>query len=303
MNVLRVLLADHEPASRLELETLLKRWGFEVLAVKNGRDAWAALEQGDTRLALLDTGLPTPNGFELCRQLRARAGGSETFIILMTPDNAPSTVAEIMNAGADDFLARPVQAHHLHLRLQTARRIVQMQNELRARASIDTLTGLWNHAMVLEMFNAELKRAERDELPVSIVLTDVDRLKQINDFHGHGVGDEILHCIAERMRVALRSYYMCGRYGGEEFLVVLPRCGKANAMEVAGRVRAAIADKPLPTSAGEMSVTVSCGVATTGRGQPVTPEKAIKAADEALFRAKRNGRNCIEAAVSIPSRV
>ena len=302
MNVVRILLADHEPASRLELETLLGRWGFEALALRDGRAVQELLQQ-DSELPpvlLLDAALPRANAFELTRQIRARPQRNAPYILLMVKDASPATVAEVMNVGADDYVVRPVQAHELRVRLNVARRIVQLQGEMHTRAGHDQLTGLWNHAMVLEIFQVELKRAERDDLPISLLLADVDHLKQMNRQYGHQVGDEILRGVAERMRVALRSYDLCGRYGGEEFMVVLPRCGRANAMEVANRVCKNVAEQPLDTTVGPLAITLSCGVATTARGQTTASTTAIiKAADEALFRAKRNGRNCVEAAVSI----
>lgn len=301
MKIMPVLLADAEPASRLELEALLKRWGYEVRACRNGKRAREALEKPDApRLVLLQgPGLGRPDGFALTRALRKEGIGRDAHIIMMLAADGPAEVAEALNAGADDYLVRPVQAHALRVRLEAARRILELEAALREHAGRDRLTGLWNHAMILDMVNNELRRGERDEMPVSFILADVDRLKAINEHHGYTVGDELLRVIGERMRVALRSYDMCGRYSGEEFLVVLPRCGRANALEVAERVRQAVAGEPIETSAGPLRVSMSFGVATTARGQRTTAEAVLKATDEACFQAKRQGRNCVEASVSI----
>lgn len=299
MKNIPILLADADPAARLATEEQLVRWGFAVTVCKTAKSVQRAMQAKEPpRLLLLSGRLKNPDTAKLLQQLRQKLG-KKLFCIWMLNDANPDSVAEAINAGADDYILRPTQPHELRVRLNLACRILDLQHAAREQVGRDRLTGLWNHAMVHEMIARELKRAERDKLPVSFLLAEVDRLKAINDHHGPQVGDELLTGIAERLREALRSYDLCGRHSGGEFLVVLPRCGRANAMEIAERVRAAVAAQPVNTSVGELSTTVSCGIATTSRGQKTTEVAVIKALDDARFQAKRRGHNSVEAAVSI----
>lgn len=175
------------------------------------------------------------------------------------------------------------------------------QSALREQAQKDGLTGMWNRRALFEKIETEISRAQRDSLQVAILMADLDHFKVINDTHGHLVGDEVLHEIAHRIMARIRSYDFAGRYGGEEFLIVLPGCSLANGRRRAEDIRRAISETPIATAAGPLQVTCSVGIATDdGR---IASEDLIRLADEALYSAKRSGRNCVRASSSAASTV
>jgi diguanylate cyclase (GGDEF)-like protein len=200
-----------------------------------------------------------------------------------------------MNAGADDYLTKPFNAHELRVRLHAGRRILDLQEELlkarealREQATRDGLTGLLNRNSILETLDDEISRAARAGHPVSVLMADLDRFKSINDSHGHLVGDAVLREAARRLKSAARRYDSVGRYGGEEFLIVLPGCDAADAAVQAERMRDAIGATPFPTPSEPVLVTVSLGVACSSN---CAPETLVREADDALYQAKAEGRN------------
>ena len=165
------------------------------------------------------------------------------------------------------------------------------QEALKEQALKDGLTGLWNRRAITAMLEREVYRAQRDRFPITLLMIDMDHFKNINDTHGHLTGDEVLREAAGRLLGAMRPYDFAGRYGGEEFLVVLPSCAPHNGMQRAEELRCAIAERPIPTALGPLAVTCSLGVAAYDGA--MRPEDLIHLADEALYRAKRQGRNCV----------
>ncbi|HWP94474.1 MAG TPA: diguanylate cyclase [Gammaproteobacteria bacterium] len=291
----RALIVDDEPASRLEFEAALRLMGFETVSARDLREAEARLgELGEPAVVLVVARPRRGDGAAFCS--RAREAG-HYVIALCRPGTDDFTRA--LASGADECLTRPVVGAELEFRVRTAWRTLELRAEVVQRSARDSLTGLWTHATVLEMLQAELARAARDGRPVSVLLADVDRLHEINERHGHAVGDEILRAIAQRIRIGLRAYDMVGRYGGEEFMAVLPHCGKANALEVTERVRRAVSGTPIATSAGEFTLTLSCGLATTTRDIIPSVKRCLQAVEEAVVFAKKLGRNRVEVAADI----
>ena len=165
------------------------------------------------------------------------------------------------------------------------------QEALKEQALKDSLTGLWNRRAIFAMLEREVCRAQRDHFPITLVMIDLDHFKNINDNYGHPIGDEVLREAAGRLTEVMRPYDFAGRYGGEEFLVVLPSCSPHNGVQRAEEFRRAIATRPVPTALGPLAVTCSIGVASYDDAMP--PEDLIHRADEALYRAKNMGRNCV----------
>jgi two-component system, cell cycle response regulator len=301
-----VLLAEDSALYRHLIVGHLAEWGFNVVCAKDGREAWDLLAKPDApRLALLDWVLPGVDGVELCRRLRKRPESDPyTYTILLTAKSQKQEMLEAMDAGADDFLAKPFDPPELKARLLVGKRIVELQQKLVSAngalhhaASHDFLTGIWNRAAIIAFLQREISRALREGLPLGVIMVDIDHFKKVNDELGHETGDYVLQEIAKRFPTGLREYDGVGRYGGEEFLLVMPGCDLATTVRRANVIRELIADTPIRTPLRTTSVTVSMGVAVA---EPTTSsESLLRRADVALYQAKRNGRNRVEESAAV----
>jgi diguanylate cyclase (GGDEF)-like protein len=293
---LRILIADDDQLSRRLLEVTLKRLGHEPVIVTNGTDAEEQLLRPDgPHLAILDWDMPGANGLAVCRAVRQRAH-PYVYVVLLTARDRREDMLVALEADVDDFLTKPLDAGELQARLRSGERLLTLQENLlraqealRYQATHDHLTGLWNRVMVLEQLAVEITRAKRAKKSVAIMLVDLDHFKKVNDTYGHPAGDAILREAAARMRVALRAYDSIGRYGGEEFLIVLPGCDARAALVVAERARTSVA-APVRVGDVDIPMSISLGVAST-QSASEDPALLIQAADEALYRAKAAGRN------------
>jgi diguanylate cyclase (GGDEF)-like protein len=242
-------------------------------------------------------------GVDVCRNLREKKNEPYTYIILLTSQQRDDDLVIGMEAGADDYILKPFKHNELRLRLRAGRRIVELQHELiaardafRKKASYDYLTGLWNHEEILHILRQELSRAEREGKCVGVIMADIDFFKNINDSYGHLTGDAVLRLAAGKMHAEMRPYDYIGRYGGEEFLVILPECSMESAAAFAERLRLSVSIDSIDTPKAMIPVTISLGVATSDMDREYTAEILVAAADEALYRAKENGRNRVEIA-------
>jgi diguanylate cyclase (GGDEF)-like protein len=243
------------------------------------------------------------DGVEVCRKVREDAREPYTYIILLTAQQQDEDIVTGMEAGADDYITKPFKHNELRLRLRAGRRIIELQNELlesrdtfRTKASHDSLTGLWNHEEILGMLVQELTRIERDEKCVGVIMADIDHFKRINDTYGHLAGDAVLRSIAGKLHSLMRTYDYIGRYGGEEFLIILPECCPECAAAFAERLRLCVSSDRIDTPEGMIQVTVSFGVAASTKDNKKDADTLVRIADEALYRAKENGRNRVEVA-------
>ena len=294
---MKVLVADDEGATRLMLETLVARLGYEPVLASDGVEALAILERDDSpTLAIIDWIMPGLDGVEVCRQVRKLAKRPYVYLIMLTVKQGTDDLVVGMEAGADDYLSKPFEIDELRVRLRAGERILALQDELRAQATHDDLTGVLNRGTILEIVQREIAHVTRKGECAGIVLADLDNFKQVNDTYGHPIGDEVLREASRRLSARMRSYDAIGRYGGEEFLMVLPGCEKRNVLDVADRMRAAVSAHPIRTRAGDVTITVSMGVALIEKDSAQFDE-LIVAADEALYRAKRAGRNRVEGPV------
>jgi two-component system, cell cycle response regulator len=298
----RILIADDEEISLRLLKTVLRAHGHEVETATDGEHAWAALErQNGPALVIADWTMPGCNGLELCRRVRERSSAPYTYLLLLSSHHGRDDVARGLAAGADDYIIKPFYAPELIERVRSGFRILDLQRRLRAaeaqmreQASRDELTGLWSRRAILKLFDAERERIRREGGSLGVAVVDVDHFKRINDTYGHGGGDDVLRQVGLAMAGALRSYDHLGRYGGEEFLALLPGCGISEAAAVAERVRAAVAAHPVTLPSGEViHVSVSVGVAAPANQGEKSVARVIASADRALYRAKDRGRNCI----------
>ena len=289
---MRILIAEDDDVARCKLESLLTRWGYEVISVEDGTKAWEVLQFEDSpRLTILDWMMPGLDGSDICRRLRQTSQGAYVYVLLLTSKVSKQDIVAGMEAGADDYLSKPYDAQELKVRVRAGERIIQLQEALREQATHDSLTGVWNHGAIIDILQRELARGEREGTALAAILVDLDKFKHVNDVYGHLAGDAVLQAVAARMSRALRRYDAMGRYGGEEFLIVLPGCHAEAARQLSERLRHCIAGEPVATSAGDVSITISVGVATTGVGERTGAVAVLQRADDALYRAKREGRN------------
>jgi diguanylate cyclase (GGDEF)-like protein len=297
---MRVLIAEDDPVSRRILQARLLDWKYEVVAVGDGIQAFETLARDDApRLALIDWMMPLKDGPEVCRELRAASPKRYTYLILLTSRGDKSDIAEGIEAGADDYVVKPVDAIELRARLLAGCRIIELhdqvfeaQEKLLQQATHDSLTGLLNRTAILDRLEIEIQRARREAAPLTVMMADVDQFKQINDTHGHQIGDLILRLAAQGMASAVRIYDAIGRYGGDEFLIVAPGCDSPTAEKLSQRLHAEIR-RNMKEAAPDIMVTSSFGLVTDVSGRMDSAE-LIRAADKALYEAKSKGRDRTE---------
>ena len=304
---MRVLIADDSIVSRHLLDATLRKWGYEVVVACDGNEAWSILQAEDApKLAILDWVMPGLTGPEVCRRVRASAHANTnekdiyTYILLLTSKSQREDLIEGMESGADDYLTKPFDQHELKVRLRSGTRIIELQHELisareelREQATKDFLTHIWNRSSILDIFQREMHRGARERRPVGLVLADLDHFKLVNDTYGHFAGDAVLREFVRRMNASIRSYDAFGRYGGEEFLIVLPGCDEECTLKQAERMRASLADGAMAINEESRLITCSFGATAWVPGADTNQESLIRLADDALYAAKRKGRNCV----------
>jgi two-component system, cell cycle response regulator len=297
----RILLVDDEPTQRLIVARLLKRAGYEVDTAGNGVEAMAKLGSGDFQLMITDWEMPEMDGIALCRTLRKSETKSYTYTILLTARDSIENVVAGLQAGADDYLTKPVIEPELIARLNTGKRIVTLERSLRAaneenrRISItDPLTGAYNRRYLMEQLPREIDRSARYSRELAVIMCDVDHFKRINDTHGHLVGDEVLKWFVGRLQEHVRSADWVARYGGEEFVVVLPETNVKNAAMAAENLRQRIAGSRCTIPAvADLEVTASFGVCgwQGAAKQGATLDQLIARCDAGIYASKASGRN------------
>jgi two-component system, cell cycle response regulator len=294
----RVLVVEDDAMFRRILASWLTTWGYAVTMAQDGAEAWAILQQEiRPQILILDWMMPAINGLELCGKVRERNQIPYQYILLATAKDAKQDLVRGLEAGADDYLTKPFDRSELKARLRACNRILTLQDDqiraheqLRFQATHDALTGAFNRGEILEMLRRELERGARTRTTTGILMLDIDHFKLINDTYGHLTGDAVLREVTQRVSKAVRSYDSVGRYGGEEFVIVLPGCSREQVDQGAERVRAAVDNGPVWVNDARIAVTVSIGAAVTTNGA-ISDKEILAAADAALYRAKRIGRN------------
>ncbi len=301
---MRILIADDEIMSRRLLQKTMERAGYEVTVVGNGRLAADELCKSEgPKLALLDWVMPELDGPGVCREVRKRKEQSYVYMILLTSKEKKEDVVAGLESGADDYLTKPFDPEELKARLRTGKRILDLEDRLiearegmRFQATHDALTSIWNRGVIMELLGRELARSRREGKCTAILLGDVDHFKSVNDTYGHHAGDEVLKETARRLLSSVRSYDFVGRYGGEEFLVVLNNCDPAYGLTRAEDIRKTIALRPVQTSGGLVPITMSLGLLLSLEWGYRSAEELLQEADAALYAAKGAGRNCVKVA-------
>ncbi len=299
---MKVLIADDSATSRAMLRKSLVKWGYEVVMAEDGAEALEILERQDAPpMAILDWVMPHLTGPEVCKKVRETRREPYTYILLLTSKNSKDETVEGLEAGADDYIVKPFDQQELSVRLRAGKRIIDLQlslmearEELREKANKDLLTKLHNRAAIMATLHTEIARSHRDQRSVGLALLDIDHFKKVNDTYGHFAGDAVLRETAARLKSSMRAYDQVGRYGGEEFLVVLPNCDMEQAVQQAEQMRLKLQESKILADAGvEIPVTASFGVTITDLSDR-DPDVFIRVADEALYKAKANGRNRVE---------
>lgn len=301
---MKILIADDNPLDLSVLKMTLEKWGYEVATATNGKEALDAMSGDDApSIAILDWMMPEMTGLEVCAELRFRNTKRYIYTLILSSRTEKSDLISGMQSGADDYLDKPVDVNELKVRLRAGRRIIELQEdliaareELRIQATQDFLTGISNRLEIMNFLGRELNRASRNEGSMAIVMADIDKFKSVNDTYGHPVGDAVIKEVAVRIGACLREYDSVGRFGGEEFLIVIAEISSTDVKPMADRIRNAIAETPIQIPNGEITVTMSFGAVTYVAGDPEDKEELIARADVALYEAKENGRNKVEIA-------
>ncbi len=296
---MRVLVAEDDAVSRKILESSLRRWGHEVVSVNNGDDAWRVLSgENPPRIAVIDWMMPGLDGPEVCEQLRMRDGQPFTFVLILTAKDNTDDIVNALNAGADDYLTKPYHPQELRSRLGAGIRLVNLTIELEAAnqklfeaAHTDFLTGIPNRNAILSRLTDQLSRSKRSRTPFVVALADIDHFKLFNDEHGHKTGDDVLVQVAHRLEDVKREYDAVGRYGGEEFLLILDDVEEASLLPVAERFRLGVGEKPIESDGRLMRVALSIGALWVPPESQAPVDVLLHEADELLYRAKSEGRN------------
>jgi two-component system cell cycle response regulator len=300
----RILVAEDDPVSRRLLEVFLVKWGYEVVLATTGLEALQYLERMDApRLALLDWMMPGMEGVQVCRKLREFKDRPYVYVLLLTARTQKEDLLHGLDSGADDYLTKPFDSQELRARLHVGQRILDLQDKLIAageellfRATHDNLTGICNRGVIMDSIRRERSRQDRGGNAFAIVLADLDHFKYVNDTHGHLAGDAVLQEVARRMTNFIRPYDAVGRYGGEEFLIVVPSSDAMGALGLSERIRQGIEAKPIVAEGASISMSASFGIAASTPGHLLDPQEMLRLADDALYRAKKNGRNRCELA-------
>ena len=297
-NSLKILVVEDDPLSRKLVKSTLERAGYEVVEAEDGQVAWDLFQREPFALVITDWMMPSLDGPALIRYIRSSGGKSYTYIILLTAMDDKNNVVTGLESGADEYLTKPFNSRELIARVASGARILRLEEQLteahhkmEVLAMHDGLTGLFNRRAIEEHAEAELDLAKRKQRTLSILLLDIDHFKRINDEHGHQLGDDALRQLGQILATNLRQYDRAGRWGGEEFIVILPETQLSEAATVAERLRSAVAGLKLPLPDGaNLSMQISVGAACTAGLYP-SLTKLIDAADQALYRAKQSGRN------------
>jgi diguanylate cyclase (GGDEF)-like protein len=302
-----VLIIDDSRAAREELRRVLDESGrYErVLEARDGIEGLRVLLAQSVDAVICDLEMPGLDGEKLLAAQRGRTGGEEMPFLFLTAQRDPERMARLLRSGACDIVQKPFHAAELLARLDLHVRLRRLQAELREKnatlarlSTTDPVTGLRNRRYVSEFLSVEVLRAVRYHTPLAVLLLDLDLFKRVNDTHGHRVGDAVLQVVADTLRASLRATDLAGRYGGEEFLVVLPQTDLAGGAVLAERVRVAIEETAIDVAADTaLSVTVSVGVAAL-EGAAQTVEQLVERADAALYAAKDAGRNRVVSAAA-----
>jgi diguanylate cyclase (GGDEF)-like protein len=310
-----ILVVDDHPDNIEIIDARLTSRGYRVSKATNGQEALDLVHADPPHLILCDVMMPVMDGYEVSRRIKGDESLPYIPIILVTARDSTQDKIDGLDAGADDYLTKPVNFPELEARVRSMLRIKQLQDQLdqknrelevankrlRQLSVTDGLTELFNHRHIHELLQEEFERSNRSGEPIAVSMLDLDHFKRVNDTHGHPTGDVILYETAQILRDTAREIDMPGRYGGEEFIVILPNTTEDAAAHLAERIRQRVLDHVFRDEDTEVHMTLSCGVASFPGEGIDSPESLLKRADEALYAAKEGGRNRMVRASETPA--
>ena len=303
-----IAVVDDDPAIRRLVRLFLKRSGYEIEEFATGDEARTALQTISWDLAILDRRLPDMDGVDLCQELKANPAFKSRYVIMLTGEDEQEDKVQGLDLGADDYITKPFQYPELLARIRAAKRIVDLQKELRETnkrlellSITDGLTKLYNHRHFQDELVRAFEESARYQRPLSLAIIDLDFFKKVNDTYGHAVGDEVLKTVAQMFQQSIRSTDLAARYGGEEFAVMMPETDTDDGIAFAEKIRSLVETTSIDTQAGSISVTVSVGVSTVPYPRIHSAKELIVSADKALYRAKKGGRNRVQSEKRSPS--
>ena len=298
-----ILVVDDDVFMRKILVRYLERERYQLIEAANGMEALKIYQAYQPDVILLDAMMPILDGFECCSQLQNLPNGDHTPVLIITALEDRESVDRAYEAGASDYVTKPIhwavlrqRVRHLIEQSYLRQQLEAANQELQRLVSIDGLTQMANRRCLDEYLDQECKRASREQIPISLVLCDIDFFKNYNDNYGHQEGDHCLQEVAQAISKSTnRPADLVARYGGEEFVIVLPNTDAQGSVNVAIRATEVMRSLKLPHSHSKVApyVTISCGVATLLPSQEFEPTDLLKAADQALYKAKAEGRNCV----------
>lgn len=305
-----ILIADDEPVNRALIERRLQREGYSVLTARDGSEAVEKAEKSLPDLVILDVMMPVMDGLEACRRIKENEATRDIPVIFLSARDETDMKVSGLTLGANDYISKPFKAEELLARVSVAIRLKQERDRLRmnaeeatARAEVaqeravtDPLTGLLNRYGLQHILAREHAESRRYTRSLSCLMVDLDNFKTVNDTYGHAVGDLALQQVAHILREAVRGSDTVFRYGGEEFLVLLPETDLEGATALAEKIRAAASSRPFGDGERVFNLTLSAGASTLCDNE--SGNDMIARADMALYHAKEGGRNRVEKAES-----
>jgi two-component system cell cycle response regulator len=297
-----IAIVDDDAAIRRLVKFYLMRAGYDTIECTTGEEARQMLATSDWDLAILDRRLPDMDGVVLAHELRSSRNLLARYVIMLTGEDDQEAKVEGLELGADDYITKPFQYAELLARIRAGKRIVDLQKELfeankrlELLSITDGLTRLYNHRYFQDELARAFEESSRYERPLSLAIIDIDFFKKVNDTYGHAVGDEVLKCVSHLFRDSVRATDLVARYGGEEFAVMMPETELDDAITFAEKIRSMVESTTADTQAGPLKVTVSIGVSAVPRTKARSAKELVIHADKALYRAKKAGRNRVEA--------
>lgn len=290
----KVLIVDDNANNVRLLSEILEDEGYEVFSIDNGLPVIDTTEVIKPDIILLDIMMPYMDGFQVCQLLKTHPELKEIPVIMVTAKTEGADIKRALELGSFDYIKKPFDEIEVIARIQSALRYREQQNILKEMATRDSLTRLYNHSLLMELLEKDLAKSDRDNTGLAFIMLDIDHFKKVNDSYGHLVGDGVLKELASLLLSSSRTGDIVGRYGGEEFGIVLPQIDLAGTRTLCERLREKVAGHQFPWEKGSINVTISIGVSFKEPGQSLTGNDMVKIADEALYKAKHAGRNRVE---------